>query len=67
MKWWKAIFIEFFMELLLVCYVCNPYMVYVVCVCWWNACVYSVNWVGVLCNVGLGFFVEWDGGREKGV
>ena len=20
---------------------------------------YSVNWVGVLCNVGLGFFVEW--------
>ena len=58
------------MDLLLVCLACNPYMVYVVvCVCvgGWNACVYSVNWVGVLCNVGLGFFVEWDGGREKGV
>ena len=30
-------------------------MVYVVCVYGWNACVYSVNWVGVLCNVGLVF------------
>ena len=39
-------------------------MVYVVCVCGWNACVYSVNWVGTLCNVGLGFFVEWGGGDE---
>ena len=27
------IFIEFFMDLSLVCLVCNPYMVYVVCVC----------------------------------
>jgi hypothetical protein len=26
--------------------------------------VYSVNWVGALCNVGLGFFVEWGGGGE---
>ena len=25
---------------------------------------YSVNWVGVLCNVGLGFFVEWGWGGE---
>jgi len=41
-------------------------MVYVVCVCGWNACVYSVNWVGVLCNVGLGFYEEW-GGRGWGV
>ena len=24
---------------------------------------YSVNWVGVLCNVGLGVFVEWGGGE----
>ena len=31
--------------------------------CGWNACVYSVNWVGVFCNVGLGFFVEWGGGK----
>ena len=38
-------------------------MVYGVCVCGWNACVYSVNWVGVFCNVGLGFFVEWGGGK----
>ena len=31
---------------------------------------YSVNWVGVLCNVGLGFFVEGGGGggrRGEGV
>ena len=30
-------------------------MVYVVCVCvcGLNACVYSVNWVGVLYNVGI--------------
>ena len=27
---------------------------------------YSVNWVGVLCNVGLGFFVEWGGGGREG-
>ena len=39
-------------------------MVYVVCVCGLNACVYSVNWVGVLYNVGLGFFgVGVGGGR----
>ena len=40
-------------------------MVYVVCVCVWVecVCVFS-NWVGVLCNVGLGFFVEWGGGGE---
>ena len=38
-------------------------MVYVVLrVSGWNACVYSVNWVDVLCNVGLGFFGEWGGG-----
>ena len=41
-------------------------MVYVVCVCGWNACVYSVNWVGVLRNVGLRFFVERGGGSERG-
>ena len=30
-------------------------------------CVFS-KWVGVLCNVGLGFFVQWGGGEgEKGV
>ena len=34
-------------------------MVYVVCVFVLNACVYSVNWVGVLCKVGLGFM--WSG------
>ena len=27
---------------------------------------YSVNWVGMLCNVGLGFFVEWGGGGRRG-
>ena len=27
---------------------------------------YSVNCVGVLCNVGLGFFVEWGGGGRRG-
>ena len=37
-------------------------MVYVVCMCGWNACVYSVNWVGVLCNVGLGVFCGVGGG-----
>ena len=26
---------------------------------------YSVNWVGVLCNVELGFFVEWGGGGGR--
>jgi hypothetical protein len=41
-------------------------MVYIVCVWGWNACVYSVNWVNVLCNAGLGFFVEWGGGGEGG-
>ena len=28
-------------------------MVYVVCVCGLNACVYCVNWVGMLYNVGI--------------
>ena len=34
-------------------------MVYVVCVCGLNACVYSVNWVGVLYNVGIRV-VDWE-------
>ena len=42
-------------------YVCNP-MVYVVCVCGLNACVYSVSWVrghwvGGVGKVGLLFIV----------
>jgi len=37
-------------------------MVYEVCVCQLNACVYSVNWVGVLYNVGIR--VLWSGGRR---
>ena len=41
-------------------------MVYVVCVCvcGLNACVYSVNWVGVLYNVGIR--VLWSGGEGGG-
>ena len=27
---------------------------------------YSVNWVGVLCNVGIGVFLEWGGGGGRG-
>ena len=36
-------------------------MVYVVCVCGLNACVYSVNWVGMLYNMGIR--VLWSGGE----
>ena len=45
---------------------CNPSVVYVVCVCVWVecVCVYSVNWVGVLYNVGIR--VLWSGGEEGG-
>ena len=36
-------------------------MVYVVCVCGLNAYVYCVNWVGVLCNVGIRVLWSWGG------
>ena len=59
MEWREAIFIKFYMDL---CWYakCVTHLWCVVCVCELNACVYSVNWVGVLYNAGIR--VLWSGG-----
>ena len=63
MEWKKAIFLKFCMDLC--CYakcVTHLWCMWYVCVCGLNGCVYSVNWVGVLYNVGIR--VLWSGGRR---
>ena len=63
MEWRKAIFIKFYMDL---CWyvkcVTHLWCMYYVCVCGLNTCVYYVNWVGVLYNVGIR--VLWRGGGD---